>query len=365
MADLTNLSADNQAISQGGATLDPQALQTVARELAVAVTTGGSPTQSQTDFTALFASSSVSQTTIDQAYTDLVQTITDSKVAPAGLATVAADQQAIQTDINTLTGNTSAAPGFLGGMAAGGFGPMGNSLASSLSSLGVATSATGQDGPQIDSGIGFGPGFGGSFGGAFGRGFAGGLLAGAGMSSNTQTSQLQTDQTALNTELKALGATSGVTVADITNLSSDSSVIAQAGVWLGGTSLQKVTSELATAVAEDAPPRRPRPTLTPCSQGRRRPRRPSTRHSTICQTIADSKVSSADLQAVATDQQAIQTDLTNLRSGTTTTGTTTSASTTATSSTSPSTTSSTSSTSASGTSATTVPQRPPQPRPRP
>jgi hypothetical protein len=369
LADDANLAADDQAIALGGAWLDSQSAQKALGEIAVAVTTGGSAAQVRADFAGLFANSSVTQATIEKAYADVVQTIGGSKVTAADLQAVAADQQAVQTDLKSLFGASGAGNVLVGAAGAGGgqalfsgssvagfgplagagggqasvngssvagFGPLGGTLAASLSSLGVATSPNSEGGPMIESGLGFGP--------RIAEGLVQGGLVGSHrlwMGGNTtdqgsQVSQIQTDQQALSTELKGLVNKSGVTVADLTNLDTDSSAIAQAGVFLGGSSLQNVTRELVTAVAGGADTTQAKTDFNALFTSSSATQATIDKaFSDMVQTIADSKVTAADLQAVAADQQAIQTDLTNLHAnvmsggavGATTTSTSTSSTT--------------------------------------
>ena len=62
-------------------------------------------------------------------------------------------------------------------------------------------------------------------------------------------SKLQTDVKALETELQSLAAKSGLSIADLENLVSDGQAFNQAGFYFNFQSLDKVVSELATAVA--------------------------------------------------------------------------------------------------------------------
>jgi cell division protein FtsB len=223
VADLTSLAADSQALIQGGK-IDVKSLNAAVDELATAIAGGTSTTQAQTDFAAVFASTTVTQATVTQAFTDLSTTITDSAVTSTDLSTVAADQAAIQSDLPTnpwgppiggggppIWGGGPPVGGPIGPIIAGfggapggpiviglpGPAPAPGVLAGALSSIGVVT------GPVLAS-SGTTPtpwGWGGSSG---------------------QTSQLQTDVQALQTELASLAAKSGVTVADLTSLAADS-----------------------------------------------------------------------------------------------------------------------------------------------
>ena len=107
---------DSQTINQAGFSFDFPSLTTTISELATAVAGGTSTDQAQKDFTALFNGSSVSTTTINNTFADLTKAIQDSKVLPADLTAVAADQAAIQADLKNLypgkgDGSGSGAPG--------------------------------------------------------------------------------------------------------------------------------------------------------------------------------------------------------------------------------------------------------------
>ncbi len=107
VADSKALKADDVAIAKTGVLLDAAALKNVENEIVTAVNnTTPDTTQAQSDFNALFANSGVPQATIDQAFTDLVKVITDSKVTPTDLATIAADQTALQADQANLKNTT-------------------------------------------------------------------------------------------------------------------------------------------------------------------------------------------------------------------------------------------------------------------
>jgi hypothetical protein len=102
ISDLQHLVSDSQAINQAGFFFDFQSLTRTISVLATAVAGGTSTTQAQADFTALFNGSKVSTTTINNTFSDLTKAIQDSKVLPADLTAVAADQAAIQADIKNL-----------------------------------------------------------------------------------------------------------------------------------------------------------------------------------------------------------------------------------------------------------------------
>lgn len=103
--DLQALHGDDQAIAASGAALDPQGLQTASSGIATAVVTGADTSQSKTDFAALFADSSATQDTINTAFSDVVQTVTDSNVRGTALTTIATDRANIQNELNALRRN--------------------------------------------------------------------------------------------------------------------------------------------------------------------------------------------------------------------------------------------------------------------
>jgi predicted outer membrane protein len=121
IADLQSLVVDSQAIHRAGFSFDSQSLNQAISELATAVAGGMSTTQAQTDFSALFNGSSVSTTTINTTFSDLIKAIQDSKVLPGDLTAVAADRAAIQADLNNLhPGNGDGAGSGSGGTGSGG-----------------------------------------------------------------------------------------------------------------------------------------------------------------------------------------------------------------------------------------------------
>jgi hypothetical protein len=105
IADLESLALDDQSIAEAGFRFNPQKLNPVISELATAVAGDTSTSQAQTDFTALFNGSSVSSTLITSTFNDLVKAITDSKVTAADLTTVASDESAIKSALNSAHGN--------------------------------------------------------------------------------------------------------------------------------------------------------------------------------------------------------------------------------------------------------------------
>ncbi len=320
IADLESLTTDSQSIAQAGFQFQVKSLNSTISELATAVA-GGTPTsQAQTDFTALFSGSSVPATTIDTTFTDLVQTLHDSAVTTADLSTVAADEAAIQADLSKLpiawfpgiepwldqVGNTpdavTLAPIVVSPVAAAlppitvppaiiisPFG--GATLLGALSSVGVVTSPV-LVSPPIT------------------------ILPPVSAIASGPFSQLQTDVRALNTELQSLAGKSGLTIADLQNLVSDGQAINQAGFFFNVQSLEKVVSELATAVAGGSPTTQAQTDFTALfSKSSVSTTTINTAFSDLVKAVQDSKVLPTELTTVAADQAAIQADLKNLFSG--------------------------------------------------
>ena len=204
LVDVNSLTTDGQSIAGAGFWINPQSLQKSVSELVTAVASGATTTQAKTDFTALFTGSNVTQSTIEKTFTDLVQTIQDSKITAADLSAVAADQAAIQSDLTNLPGGGRGFSGtqfLLGGTAS-----LSSNLASSLSQPRVSVTAC--------------PAQAGGAQGSFARWSS---------SQNPLLTQLNTDTQKLQAERESLTAKSGVTVADLTNLVTDSQTIAGQG----------------------------------------------------------------------------------------------------------------------------------------
>jgi hypothetical protein len=133
---------------------------------------------------------------------------------------------------------------------------------------------------------------------------------------NSQITQLQTDVQTLNTELQSLAAKSGVTVADLSSLQTDTQSIVGAGAWLNPQNLQKSISELATAVAGGSDTTQAKTDFNALFTGTNVAQTTIDKtFNDLIETIQDSRVTTTDLSTVATDQGAIQTDLNNLMSG--------------------------------------------------
>jgi predicted outer membrane protein len=331
IADLESLTSDGQTIAQAGYHFDFQNLNKVVSELATAVAGGTSTMQAQSDCSALFTGSSVTTSTINTTFSNLVKTITDSQVTTTDLSTVANDEAAIQADLKNLY----PPPG--GGLAGGGWwsDPADNlSLFVSTPPIVVSAPAILADTPtsatSVPVGIGIpiriGPFWGSSL--LLSLDYVG-VVSGPIVvptqpppmemmppwpGPNSQFTQLNTDIEALRTELQTLAAKSGVTIADLQGLTTDSQSIAQAGFHFDFQSLNKVVSELAAAVAGGASTAQAQSDWNSLFAG-------SSVSTTlinntcngVVQTIKDSNVTTTDLSTVANDRAAIQADLKNLR----------------------------------------------------
>ena len=173
----------------------------------------------------------------------------------------------------------------------GGSGSLNSNLATSLSSAGVATLPAQTGGAQ-------------------------GWYAPSTASQNSQLTQLNTDLQKLQTENQTLAAKSLVTVADLTNLVTDSQTIAGAGLRLDPQSLQKVVNELVSAVAAGTDTTQAQTDFNALFSGSNVAQTSIDKtFNDLVQTIQDSKITAADLTTLAADQAAIQTDRTNLHNG--------------------------------------------------
>jgi len=339
VANLESLALDSQAIGQAGFHFNASSLHSVISELATALAASppASTTQAQSDWTALFNGSSVSTTVITNTFNDLVTGIQNSNVTTTDLTTVASDEAAIQTDLANLRHR------FLP-VGIGVMGPAPEITTDPLPSLTVTlpnlpASAVGavqsvvNSLPAVSQPLIVSPGIPIIF--PWGVNLLGslthvGVVTGpvvtpqpmpiampmlpAVQSSTFQ--QLWTDEKALQTELQSLAAKSGVTVAELQSLALDSQSISQAGVHISSSALNKVISELATAVAGGTSTSQAQTDWTALFSGT------SVSSAVITNTFSDlataigsSKVTTTDLTTVANDEAAIQTDLKNLASG--------------------------------------------------
>ena len=135
-------------------------------------------------------------------------------------------------------------------------------------------------------------------------------------SSNTLVAQAQTDEEALQTELQGLASKSGVTASDLTQLNTDSQALAAGLNGVSTVSLQKALSVLAAAAKGST-------TISPAAASSEfaglfpaaDQAAATTVYNDLVKIVNDSGVTSPDLTTVASDQAAIQTDLNNLRGG--------------------------------------------------
>ena len=278
VGDLNTLATDDQALTIAGAQSDTSSLQTSFSALATAVVSGADTTQARSDLSkALAGSASVPQATLDTAVNDVVQAIQDSHVTSDDLTTIAGDHTAIQKDLGVAPG---AAPG------------VNASLVGNLANLGVI----GSPGP---GGIG-GPmmfvGRGGRFGG--------------GATQGSQSTQLQTDQTKLQTDLQAIAAKSGVTVAELNTLGADDQAIAQATTTPDATKLKTGLTELATAVSAGTDTTQAVTDINAAFANTGLSSSTISKTITdVTQVIQDSHITSDQLKTIAADQTAVQNDL--------------------------------------------------------
>ncbi len=149
---------------------------------------------------------------------------------------------------------------------------------------------------------------------------------------NSAWSQLESDWKTLQTELQSLAAKSGVTIADLENLTNDSQAISEssaslpppntavgnvtddtAGFHFDLKTLNPVISELALAVAGGMPTTQAQSDFTNLFTGSSVSMSTiSTTFNDLVKTITDSGVTTTDLTTVAADEAAIQTDLSKL-----------------------------------------------------
>jgi hypothetical protein len=336
ISDLESLSTDGQSIAQTPFQFSASTLNPVMSELAKAVAGGTSTTQAKSDFAALF-SASVSTTLVSTTFNDLVTAIGASNVTTADLATVAADEAAIQTDLSNLPGplhpGVAAASDIVNDLTVGVIQPLapggppigpgphiitgptpiiigptpivigptpiapvpwqGGSLFASLNYVGVVTN------PVVVGGSGS-P-----------------IVSASATGTTTPPSQLQSDVKALQTELQSLAATSGLTIADLQSLALDGQSITQAGFHFNLQKLNPVISELATAVAGGASTMQAQKDFNALFTGSKVTTAVMTStFNDLVKAIQDSKVTTADLTTVASDEAAIKTDLGNLHTGT-------------------------------------------------
>ena len=329
IAGLQSLTTDSQTIAQAGFHFQVKSLNSAISELATAVAGGTLTTQAQTDFTALFSGSSVSSTTITTTFTDLSRTIHDSAVTTTDLSTVAADEAAIQTDLSKLP--IAWFPGVEPWLDQVGTAPDAITLAPSVvSPVAIAsTPITALPAIIVSSPISVPPAI---IVSPFGGASLLGALSSVGVVTNPvfvfppvisvppmnpvasgDFAKLQADVQKLQTELQTLAAKSGLTIADLQNLTSDGQAINKAGFFLNVQCLDKVVSELATAVAGGSSTTTAQSDFTALfSNSSVSTATINTTFTDLVKAVQDSKVLPIDLTTVAADQAAIQADLKNL-----------------------------------------------------
>ena len=129
-------------------------------------------------------------------------------------------------------------------------------------------------------------------------------------SGSAELTQLNTDVQALWTELQTLAGKSGVTIADLESLTTDSQSIAESGFHFSSQTLNPVISQLATAVASGTASAQAPSYFTALFSGSSVSSTViSTTYSDLVKTIGDSAVTTTDLSTLAGDEAAIQTDL--------------------------------------------------------
>jgi hypothetical protein len=287
VADLTNLNSDLSAISQGWSSLTGQGLWSAVSELANAVASGTSTSQAHADWSAMFSGSGVSQQAIDQTFSDLAQTIQDSHVTTTDLATVTADETALVDDWNDQSGDDlDIQQQFTAeGLYNQGYGyfiappQTGGDFEQTLSSLGVLTDVGPSDVPWATG----------------------------------QSAQIDSDVQNLQTEFQSLAEKSGLTAADLNNLSSDGQAITQllfsgAGIGVNWNGAQSATSELASAVAAGTSTAQAHADFIASFTSGMPQSVLDKAFGDLVQAVEDSHVTTADLTAVANDEAAYQSD---------------------------------------------------------
>ena len=347
VADLTQLELDSQTIGQDWHEVDlfqlkQQAVSDLTTASALpgamsptptAATTTTSTTSPLDEFVALFPTADQTSGAAAAVYNDLVKIVTNSQVTTTDLNTVAPDQAAIQSGLSNLSAWGQFGFGG-GGYGGGGGGPGGGILGTIVSDIsGLVTDLGGSGGDGLGSVIS-GPIVVGGAGGPSDAVTAelnnlgvitSPIIAGTSTlptSSNTLVAQLQMDQQTLQSELQTLSTGSGVTVAQLTQLSTDSQTLGMAWRGISPSMLDKALTDLATANAADVIN-----TSTPTAAQMaakseflalfsmaNQPAATAV-YNDLVAIIVGSGVKTTDLTTVATDQAAVQADLTALENG--------------------------------------------------
>ena len=135
-------------------------------------------------------------------------------------------------------------------------------------------------------------------------------------STNSLVAQLQTDEDALQKELKSLAGKSAVTAADLTQLSTDSQALAMAVQGVSTAALQKALDDLAAAAtgSSTVTSASALSEFTACSPTANQAAA-TTVYNDLVKIVNDSGVDVDRPYHRCLDQAAIQTDLNNLRGG--------------------------------------------------
>ena len=317
IADLESLTTDSQAIAQAGFHFNAQSLNKVVAELATAVAGGTSTAQAQSDFTAIFSGSSVSSTVITTTFNDLVKAIGDSDVTSTDLSTVASDEAAVQTDLSNLPWRLQPFSDGLLDLAAG------PSASLSLSSAAFSLPIIVVGPAPVPISLGGGSSLLGSlsYAGVVTSPVVSGQTPSSAGTSASAFAKLGADLQTLRTELNTLATQSGLTLADLESLSTDSQSIAEAGFRFNPQTLDSVISELATAVAGNASTAQAQTAFMALFNGSGVSTTAiDNTFSNLVKAIGDSRITPTELSTVASDEAAIQTDLQNLHKKSTTAG---------------------------------------------
>ena len=286
IADLSNLAADLTAIDPGWSAINYQGIWPVVDELATAVTAGTSTAQAEADWNTVFAPSGAAQPVINRFFADFVQTIQDSHITSADLATLASDEMAFIQDVDTQPGDsTTNQQQFTGeGLYDQGYGYMvttsqlGGGIASNLSNFGVLTDYSPVGLQQL-----------------------GGLQLGAG-----------SDQNTLAVEFNALAEKSGLTVADLNRLSSDDQAVSQLpwnGVGVDSDAEQTAIGQLVIAVATGTSTSQAQTDFRDSFAANAPAALLTQTLNDVMEAVDDSHVTPADLSTVASDEAAVYADM--------------------------------------------------------
>ena len=282
IADLSNLAADLSLIDPGWSAINYQGIWPVVDELATAVTAGTSPSQAEADWNTLFAPSGPPQSVINRFFADFVQTIQDSHITSADLATLASNETAFIHDTDTQPGDpTTNQQQFTGeGANYQGYGYM------------VST-------PQI-------------------AGFIGPNLSNFGVLTDFSPVGLEqlgaagSDQNTLAVEFDALAEKSGLTVADLNRLSSDDQAVSQLqfnDVGVNWDAAQTAIGQLVIAVAAGTSTSQAQTDFRDSFAANAPAALLTQTINDVIEAVGDSHVTPADLSTVASDEAAVYAEM--------------------------------------------------------